>query len=186
MTLLNESGECSVYWEIAKPFQLLEDRIVFIDNGNLFQRTFSDSHNQRIAENVSRFVALEDSVLFLSGSTLFVYRWDLNAERLMDDICFFFIHRDQIYVVKQNGQVMRLEENGSWQVLCLLEIESYPFYVMPQGDFIISQKANELQYVNIYTGVAEVIYLARSDYANNRIHFIFLCKTKTHKKTKVK
>lgn len=172
LTLLNESGDCAVYSQIAKPFQLLDDRIVFIDNCNLLQRKFSSNRNQRIAENVSRFIALEEAVYFLSGSTLFEYRLDHNTRRLKDNVCFFYVHREQIYVVEDSGQLICLGNNGLWQTLCVIPIQSYPFWAMPQGDFLIFLQANELHFVNIYTGITEVVPLVQSNYANNRIHFI--------------
>ena len=171
--LLNNDGEYTVHSGVTKPFQLLTDCVVFIKNNDLFKYQFSDQTEQRIAQKVSTFLATEDAVFYRIGSTLFRYHWtDANATELKDYVDQFYIHQDQLYIIDHNGCLMRLKDDGTWQELCLVQIEAYPFRVMPQGDFIITQDCNELVFTNIYTGARETIRLSQGDYANNQISFI--------------
>lgn len=173
LTLLNENGEYSVIPKVAKPFQLLQKRVVFLKNGELIQYSFGEEQKYTIANNVSRFIAMEQAVFYLTDSALFQYSWEQkNAVLLKNNIVFFYVHQKSVYSIDAKGQLMRLNDDWSWQDLCLLQINSYPFYVMPQGDCLISRQGNKLCYINIYTGITETIRLAEGDYANNRIGFV--------------
>lgn len=173
LTVLNSNGEYTVFSGITSSFQILNDRIVYKKGDKLLQRSLSDQQEQCIAQEVSEFVATENAAFYLVGSTIFQYRWmDRNTARLKDNIMQFYIHNDRLHAIEQNGSLIRLEDDGTWQNLCMLQITEYPFYVMPQGDFVISRFRNELVYTNIYTGRAETICLSEGDYANHRICFI--------------
>lgn len=176
LTLLNKKGEYSVIQEGAESFQLLQERVIFLKNGKLIQHSFWEGQNYTIADNVSSFVAMEQAVFYLADSALFQYSWaQKNTVLLKSNIDSFYVHKETVYIIEakgHKGQLMRLKDDGSWQDLCLIQIPFYPLYVMPQGDYVISQSGNELRYINIYTGITETVRLAEGDYINNRINFI--------------
>lgn len=173
MTVLNSNGEYTVHSGITNPFQILDDCVVYKQGDKLLQRSLSNQQEQCIAREVSDFVATENAVFYLAGSTLFQHSWmDRNTAKLKDNIVQFYIHNDQLHVIDQNGYLMRLEVDGTWQDLCMLQITEYPFCVMPQGNFVISLRCNELVYTDIYTGATETICLSKGHYGNNRICFI--------------
>lgn len=173
LTLLSDSDTPSVLSGITAPFQLLKDRVVFIKNGNLLVRMLSGKQDKCISEKTTSFIAREDAVLYLSEGMLLQYNWfDQNTSVLGENVYQFFIHQDQLYVVNLDEQLLRLEQNGTWCKLYAFQMTSYPFCVMPQGNSVVYLKNNELQYVDILTGISETVCLTDGNYANNRINFI--------------
>ena len=146
---------------------------MFIKNGNLNQRIYSNTQDIRIAVNVSSFIAFKNGVLFLTEDTLFQYDWcTASSNAIGENVYSFFIHHNYIYVVDYDGNLMRLETDGTWVKLYTFQVPSYPFYVMPQGGTVIYRAYNELRFVDLATGKTEAVRLANDNYANNRVNFI--------------
>lgn len=173
VSLLNDSGEHSVLTGVTAPFQLLEDRVLFVKEGILYQRILSTRTDTLIAENVYSFIAMEHTVLYISEDTLFQYDLDDGkAKPLGENAYCFFIHHDQICIAENDGKIMRLESDGTWSLLCSFPITSYPFFIMSMGDYIVCEQTNALLLINTISGVTETVRVSEHNYATNRVAFI--------------
>ena len=157
---------------VVEPFQLVNNGVLFLKRGTLIQASLENKQKNTIAENVSRFVAVETSCYYLSEGVVYQYNYKKQtAEAWKENTSFIYVYKDLLYVIDQNGCLMRYE-GGVWKVLCQLKISSYSFYLMPQNDEVVFVEGNALQYVNVYTGKKETISLLEGAYSNNRICYI--------------
>ena len=172
LMIMTANDQLTTVSGVAEPFQILNDSVIFLKRGKLIQLDLENKGENTIAENVSRFVALETYCYYISEGVVYKYHYKRQTvEALKENADFLYVHKGLLYVVGQNGQLMCYEEEV-WHVLCQLQISHYPFYVMPQNDEIVFIEGTGLQYVNIYTGQKETISLLNGEYRNNRICFI--------------
>lgn len=173
-TIYDKNGENLVLTGGIDDFQLLEHKIVFSKNGNLFERYYEDNKKQLIAKNVSEFLATEECVYYLSDYILFEFDFtSKTSKELKNKIDFIYFHQNKLFAIDEDGQLFSLNSDRSWQTLCKLQIDFLPMCFMPQGDFLISIAGNEIIYTDINTGSRNVKFsLADNNYQNNRISFI--------------
>lgn len=173
LTLMDGNESSCAMTGITAPFQLLDNRVVFIKNSTLFYRPFDSNRNTKIADNVSSFVATADSIIYLAGNSLFQYSWDSNDDELLkNDVYRFVVMQDQIVTIAEDGSVVIQKPDGNWQELCKLQIEQYPVNFMVHDCVLVYLNLNELRYVDLNTGKADSIPLVNGDYTNHRINFI--------------
>lgn len=173
MTLHSGNGDSSVLSGITAPFQLLENRIVYVKNGNLLLRNLNSRQSSRIAKNVSSFLATEEYILYLAENVLFQYDWNTDkAVTLGENVYQFLLHQDAIYAVDFEGNLMRLEAEGTWSTLYTMQDVNFPFCVMSHGNALVYVRNNEVRYIDLSTGKVDAVCLTEGTYANNRINFI--------------
>lgn len=173
LTISDGEGNNLVIRGKTESFQLLDNKFVFLKKGDLFYCLYSNEKKQLIAKDISKFVATEKRVYYISNNTLFEFNFDnQKSNKLKSKIDFIYYHKDKLFVIAQNGQLFSFNSEGKWQTLCKLEIDFLPMNFMPQNDFIISEVGNEFKYTNIYTGVTETISIVKDNYENNKICYI--------------
>lgn len=172
LMIMNSNEQLTTVSGVVEPFQLVNDGVLFLKRGTLIQVNLENKQKNTIAENVSRFVAVETYCYYLSEGVVYQYNYKRQtAEALKENTNFIYVYKELLYVIDQNGCLMRYE-GGVWKDLCQLQISRYPFYVMPQNDEVVFVEGNALQYVNVYTGKKETISLLEGAHSNNRICYI--------------
>ena len=174
LTLLDKSGESSVLNGVNAPFQLLENRVVFKKNGSLWQRAFSTMQDKLIAKDVFCFIAMEHTLFYVAENTLFQYKWnDGKITSLGENAYSVFLHQDQIHMLDMDGQLMRLEPDGTWNKLCSIPVTSLPYCVMSYGEYVIYKQENNLIMVDPNTSEAEIVRI--TDHPNATDHVSYIC-----------
>lgn len=179
LTIVDSEGDASVLSGVTAPFQLLDDRVVFLRNGRLMQRLNGETFDRELATDVSSFIALPDWVIYrsemtLSGTTLYAY--DLRFEQshtIAEDMEHFYIYEDRLFALDLDKVLMRMEEDGTWSEVQQIKAPGGVYNLMPQGDRIVFVSGNELQYVDLTTGRTKwVSFREDQHYDSDRLHFI--------------
>lgn len=174
LTVVDDTGEHDHFSGISEPFQLLNDRIVFLKGNELFW--YSPEHDKKhcISWDVSQFIATEEGVFYTTQGELYRYSWtQASSEQLQQNIELFYLHHDRLYAIDADMHLMVLDDQDRWEYLCTITTPlEIPMQFMPQGDFLITKYCNELVYTNIYTGATESIAFTQDSYANNKINYI--------------
>lgn len=172
LTVLDDDGNTSGLSGIPSPFQLLEDRVVYLKNDDLMCRMRTGGTEEYLASGVVSFIALDDGVLYLSDGTLRRYTWDEQRTTLGYGLEAFFYHKETIYAVTSNRWMVELRADGTWREIYEFEELSLPMVLKFQNGYAIHQFGNELHYIALKDGTLRTLVLAEGEEVNNRIRYI--------------
>ena len=173
LTLISQHDDVSALLGITAPFQLLDDRVVYIKNGTLKVTHLNNKQDEQIAKDVSSFIATENRILYLSEDFLLQYEFDTKEKCVLgDNVYQFIMYQEKVYVVGIDSQLKLLETDGSWSIIYTFKETDVPLYVMMYENAVVYLQLNELKFVDLYTGQIESVRLSDDNYANNRICYI--------------
>lgn len=171
LTVYTDDGDASSIGGITSPFQICGGDIFYIKNGALKQRIIDSGAELVISEDVTSFIAMDTKVYYLSAGALFVH--EHGTTRLLGkELLQFYIHKDWVFAIGQDGSLSKLEQDGGWTSVCTIQIDGYPFWAMPMGDNLICSTAGALQIIDIQTGDEKTLSWRDDASANDRIVFI--------------
>lgn len=173
LTMLDGSGETSVLSGISAPFQLLEDRVVYEKNGDLMCRMRSTGEDELLASHVGSFLAVEDGVLYLSGTTLHKCYWSGQHATLGQGLLRFYYHHDTLYALNGDQILLRLESDGTWREQYTPDWRSWPIDLKFHGDHGVYTEQNQLCFFDLTTGDTETVRFTDRKHVNDR--FIYIC-----------
>lgn len=171
--LSSSSGEVKELSGITTPCQIWEDQIFFIRKESLWQKPLEGGTGRSIAKSVSSFIVAEGRVYYLCQDKLFVYDLaDEATQELADDVYLFYFHNDQIFAMDETGVLSCLEPDGQWSAVCTICINGFPFFIMPQREYVIDSLGYGLRYTDTSDGSTTIVPLIDNEYVNHKISFI--------------
>ena len=173
-TVVHADGQVQRIYGADEQIQLLDGGTAFLNRGVLFVNKES---RIRVAENVDSFVAIGASILYLQvsdsyESTLVCY--DVQAQTsktVVSNVEAYCVDEHRLIVVDDKGGVTLYTETAVEKKI-EIEIPSYPFAVMLQGENLLYKSANQLCLLNLDTGAKRELSLSADGYSNHRIRFI--------------
>lgn len=173
-TVVHADGQVQRIYGADEQIQLLEGGTAFLNRGVLFVNKES---RIRVAENVDSFVAIGASILYsqLSDSYESALIWyDVQAKTsktVASNVEAYCVDEHRLIVVDDNGWVTLYTETAVEKKI-KIEIPSYPFTVMLQGENLLYKSSNKLCLLNLDTGAKRELSLSADGYSNHRIRFI--------------
>ena len=172
LTVVDDSGTVSTRWWGNYSFQLYKDGIVYLQFHELMI-TDENNESHTVAKNVTEFMVLENSVLYLSenGDVECLYSYDLEAKshtKLIeaDFVISFCVSNDRVYVLSESAtsnETLTVFENGVIVDNRQFNVSSYPFYLMAAGEtlaYITYEDGSVLAFYDLDTKETSIIRIS--------------------------
>lgn len=188
LTVQDSTGHCVQVDSVGAPFQLFNDKVVFIKesplsiiniHNKLQIKDIASGESQTIAKQVSRFFVYQDIIIygtFGDDSALHLYDTNENIDRTLFTGSFiptFYIHRDALYVIDEEGWLTEISLTGDEpKRLTQIDIPFYSFNPQPLEDDLVYMSGSRLVFFNFNTGKQRVVSIRDSSYVNDRTHLI--------------
>lgn len=186
LILVDNQGKHKYLLEINSPFRIFNNKVLYVKSNKLISKSIETNKNTVIAFNVDEFQLFNDLIIYKTKSifnnTLGVWENELFTYDILTDrntlisknIQQFYISEDSLFTI-EDGLLFEVSLiDFSKRNITDLEIDSYPFLVMPLNKSkIVYLELNKIIIFDTESNIKDSIYLTKSDYANNRI--IFIC-----------
>lgn len=143
LTVVDDSGAVSERWWGNYSFQLYKDGIVYLRYGELIV-TDENNESHTVAENVTAFMVLDDSILYLSENDDYdcLYSFDPGTNSYTklieaDFVISFCASDDRVYVLSESAtsnETLTVFDNGVIIDNREFNVSFYPFYLMAAGE----------------------------------------------------
>lgn len=181
LTVVDDSGTVSTRWWGNYSFQLHKDGIVYLQFHELM---ITDENNEphTVAKNVTEFVVLENSILYLSenGDDECLYSYDLETityTKLIesDDVIGFCVSDDRVYVLTDSAtskETLTVFENGVIVDNREFNVVYFPFYMMAVGETLVYKDGNALAFYDLNTEKTNVVKISERTIQDNFVYAV--------------
>ena len=185
LIVVNEDNSVRYIDDIASPFQICGNEIVYAKHGKLFVKDVLSGKTDKISSDADVFKLFDDHVIYSTESVFndFSGEWenelifyslaDKSSKTLYENITQFYIAQDKLFVVDNYDKLFQIDINSSSvKEICKFNITQYPYCVMPQGNNVIYSEANDIVFLDIYSGEKNSVSISDSGYVNNFMYYI--------------
>lgn len=166
--------------------QLTDSYLYYIRNYKLMRRNLSSGKTNTIASNVSSYLALEDTIYYISidfntyQSSLVKY--DLSTDNCTTLICdedlsieSINYHDGHFYALLDDygtERLLRFDDAGAYTTVCAFEITSFPYNAQISRNFLLYDSGNSLVFVNLTSGARNTISISERAHAIDSLVYI--------------
>ena len=175
LTIIDDEGNYKYFSGIGSQFQLYDNKIFHMKDRTLYSKDIETGKNKKIANNVDKFVAFENLVIFSTKNKwnnkigqwenkLYAYNYKTKEKNIIyENVYRFLINDKKLFIVDFDDVLFELSINDfSATKLHEIDVKAAPYNVFVQGNLwifffgnkfdVLDLEKNELVTITVYEG----------------------------------